>query len=283
MARSNEATPRRSVLITLALAAVLIGGSQPSHVAHRRYAAHDPSEARPVHVVGDLIGVPDDIGGEPNEGRIRPKGGVLGFPYDFWVAVFTFWVAVFTLALAGATILLWLATRGTLKLARDEFNASHRPKLIVRDIDTKESGRQRHIAYGIANIGDAQATIVAARIFDEVVIDNLFERYISPIGKMDISPIVRAGVSPMVKVNGSPITLNAGEYKRFVHAASERASLAIADINQNKRIAGNVHFVGAITYLGPDKRERRLAFRRKYDQQIRLFVEIVDPNVEYKD
>jgi hypothetical protein len=68
--------------------------------------------------------------------------------YDFWektrcdpVAYFTIWLVAFTGILAVSTIVLWWSTRGLLrvtsesvKLARDEFLSTHRPKIRIQAV-----------------------------------------------------------------------------------------------------------------------------------------------------
>jgi hypothetical protein len=62
---------------------------------------------------------------------------------DDRLAQYTLWLAIFTGVLSVSTIGLWFVTwrggirqsadmQATIALARDEFNATHRPKLIVR-------------------------------------------------------------------------------------------------------------------------------------------------------
>src|ERR1700738_4828548 len=48
------------------------------------------------------------------------------------VALFTFWVAIFTAFLAISTVGLWSATIKSIRLATDEFRATHRPKIRVK-------------------------------------------------------------------------------------------------------------------------------------------------------
>lgn len=51
-------------------------------------------------------------------------------PTDF----FTLWIAVFTCGLALSTVGLWIVTGRSVELARDEFNASHRPKIRIKHV-----------------------------------------------------------------------------------------------------------------------------------------------------
>ena len=89
-------------------------------------------------------------------------------------------IAVYTLVLAVATIALWFitwrmskATEKVVELARSEFNATHRPRLHVRNIVVKDdTGPFHHEAFAfspgkpisgqfyVSNIGSGDATVV---------------------------------------------------------------------------------------------------------------------------
>lgn len=92
--------------------------------------------------------------------------------------------ALATIAIAGFTLTLWLATteqgrltRETLKLARDEFNASHRPKIIIHSIEFRRiPGEEEIDRIGASilcfNTGNAAAEDVQVR-GDILVTDSL--------------------------------------------------------------------------------------------------------------
>src|SRR5438105_3411315 len=73
--------------------------------------------------------------------------------YTKWLAGLTAVLAVFTILLAGAGI--WQG-----KLARDEFNATHRPLLVVRSIDLNWDEKKRDrtsVFFSLINEGMSDA------------------------------------------------------------------------------------------------------------------------------
>jgi hypothetical protein len=78
------------------------------------------------------------------------------------VAYYTFWLTLFTAALAGVGLIQWNLIAKQIRLASDEFNATHRPKLRVRFFPELPvpADEQLVVTYEVVNIGDAMATIV---------------------------------------------------------------------------------------------------------------------------
>jgi hypothetical protein len=75
----------------------------------------------------------------------------------------TIFIAAFTATLWVSTHLLWKAGRDQIKLAREEFIATHRPRVIVRFIQGPfhENGVYDEFVWvTIANIGETKATII---------------------------------------------------------------------------------------------------------------------------
>jgi hypothetical protein len=78
--------------------------------------------------------------------------------------------ALATVVIAGFTGTLWYTsrtqsdiTRDALRLAKDEFSATHRPKILVQSVTLAFTGDADHsgrIDFMIANAGEAEATII---------------------------------------------------------------------------------------------------------------------------
>lgn len=97
---------------------------------------------------------------------------------EFWESWPDWIIAIFTVVLSISTICLWLDTKRlaedaksqsadlkeSLKLAREEFNATHRPKITVRyvkiDMKNPTADHKYSIEFGIVNVGDADAKII---------------------------------------------------------------------------------------------------------------------------
>jgi len=69
---------------------------------------------------------------------------------------------LFTFVLALSTIALWISTRALARLSRDEFNATHRPQIIIHTFEKKYLGDGLLGAtFTYVNVGTAPASIVA--------------------------------------------------------------------------------------------------------------------------
>lgn len=67
-------------------------------------------------------------------------------------AAATFAMAVLTLALGVANFLLWRATQRQIKLGRDEFNATHRARILIQSVNVVDPGRFHALLCGIRHI-----------------------------------------------------------------------------------------------------------------------------------
>ena len=107
------------------------------------------------------IGRPDNAA---TSGSAQP-GNVKQEPtHDWWAIVPDIVIASATVILTIATVFLmsytrklWGTTHDTLKLAREEFNATHRPRLRIRAISVE--GGHKTVRVYISNVGDSGATI----------------------------------------------------------------------------------------------------------------------------
>jgi hypothetical protein len=78
------------------------------------------------------------------------------------VAYYTFWLALFTVALAIGGLVQSVLIGQQIKLARDEFISTHRPKLRLRllTMTLPEVGKPIEIKFSLVNIGDTPATVI---------------------------------------------------------------------------------------------------------------------------
>ncbi|MGH6829122.1 MAG: hypothetical protein ACREFW_09460 [Rhizomicrobium sp.] len=86
---------------------------------------------------------------------------------DAWTAAATVIIALFTVALAWASWRQARMTRETISLARDEFQATHRPRIIARTFRTlEETGPgDASITFVYVNVGDLPAKVVEIRTY----------------------------------------------------------------------------------------------------------------------
>jgi len=80
------------------------------------------------------------------------------------IGLFTLVLAIFTVVLAGTSFWQGRVTQRSLKLATDEFRATHRPRVTVRSFETlEEPGTDASIAFAFVNVGDLPATVIEIR------------------------------------------------------------------------------------------------------------------------
>lgn len=82
------------------------------------------------------------------------------------VAYYTAWLTAFTLVLAAVGIVQSLLTNQQIKLARNEFLASHRPKIRVRSVGYDEKLTDAEylvLKFTCVNIGDSPCEIIEVR------------------------------------------------------------------------------------------------------------------------
>lgn len=86
---------------------------------------------------------------------------------DSLLVLFTAILAIFTGLLWCSTKKLWGTTKDSVDLAREEFIASHRPKIIVRNFGIMDgeipNGKPINIFFVAANIGESTGKIVEVR------------------------------------------------------------------------------------------------------------------------
>ena len=83
--------------------------------------------------------------------------------YNKWLMFFTAILAVATLGLGIATVGLYLASERQLRLARNEFVSTHRPRLVVRgvsfvDDNAMKVGSRARVQIPLVNQGETGAT-----------------------------------------------------------------------------------------------------------------------------
>lgn len=186
-------------------------------------------------------------------------------------AVATVFIAAFTVVLALTTNRQARLTRDSINLARDEFNATHRPRIIMRD--PYRDGDK--VLYSLVNNGDAPGTIIESRITVEFVPDH-----------EPIKPLLSVGHDDLGRLTFTP-----GETKYLTYSLhGTDGSFAmlfagprrIGNESQNPAF-GKVHFAGTIVYIDNSGCQRRSVFRRRWDFDGRFFARLPNPDLEYAD
>ena len=143
-------------------------------------------------------------------------------------AIATVFVAIFTWT-------LWSVTGRAVSLAREEFISTHRPKIVLREVDFVDNS----IIYIFANIGGTEATVMESWIMDEALIAGQPVRSLRSFGHDDLGRLKFAAGE--IKDFTHPQVGGGGVYIRFPSAAR----IITEDGIQH---TGEVHFTGAILY-----------------------------------
>jgi hypothetical protein len=196
---------------------------------------------------------------------------ILGISYtaDAWTAWFT--LAMVIVGIVTGAILVWQAVliRRQVTLAREEFSASHKPQIILRDVSMVDEGGQKQVLFMMANVGDAEATVKHSwRLLEFVSVNGV------------VRPIRALGHNDLGEVKFQP-----GQYFDFLYPMTpqEISLLGRSSINVSAGLGPefDCYFVGAIIYADKSGNLHTSAFRRKY--QTKVFIRIADVDQEYTD
>jgi hypothetical protein len=187
-------------------------------------------------------------------------------------AIATGIIAYFTWTLWLSTRKQWRLTQRTICLARAEFNATHRPHLIVRDISVVGD----NIVFLLINKGDAPAVLVESWLLVE-----------SPTEGQAIRPMRSEGHNNLGNISFAvgeirEITWPLGE---FTMSIKYGAGIPIkrGDMTEYDH-RGAIHFAMTIVYADSERQHRRRSvFRRKWDRERKGFCRLNDPDQEYTD
>lgn len=216
------------VVLTLCFAGAVAGALwEASH------SPHSPQQLNHRKVAGRPQ--PEGTKENPEEAIAR---------YNYWLTWVTFILAVATIGLGGIGIF-------QIRLARIEFVAGHRPRIVLRDVHLEG----HTVFYILANIGDTKATIVEGWILAEFVPKGTPLRPLRSAGNTDLKGYIFAG----------------GEIKDLDYPLPGPISFAMM-FPDSRRIGiegrppefGDDYFTGTLIYADDVGTKRRTVFRRRW-------------------
>jgi len=196
----------------------------------------------------------------------KPNWRSLDWWIDSPVTIFNALLFVATGALAIYTRNLWAIAAAQTTLARNEFNSTHRPKIIIRDI---------HFQAGFDVDDDPTVYFIYINTGDNIAKNITIDAGI--ICKIPGLPIKRD--SPIRPTNPSKTILTVGEFG--VGVASSGGSLeryVYDNIILGKYV---ICCIGTVMYYDNLNILRRTGFARVYDPNTDRFTVIDDPEREY--
>lgn len=182
-------------------------------------------------------------------------------------------VAFFTYALRKSTDRLWdagerqssLSTKA-LELASSEFIATHRPKIIIRNVHIPMDwhvGERLEVLFYAMNIGESQATI--KRVHAEVRpyrVNTTIARDANPQECKFLKPLVKSGDFSVCQV-------------------ATAGPLQAAEVTAYSQQVYRIAIVGWVLYADDNGLERTTGFARYYDVPTRRFIVMDDSDYEY--
>jgi hypothetical protein len=188
----------------------------------------------------------------------------------------TIFIAIFTIVLACVSRAQARLTRDAIKLARDEFNATHRPRLIVRRISLKEV----HGEGGLPSIGGIEYVVVNKGVSKAKIVEsNTTILYDAEANRF---PAI-APYSDETSAIGN-IQIEGGGSYPFTHNDNERILSQIIPVPGRRQMTGlDLLFIGYIVYEDDIGIRRQTAFCRRYNHATDRFSIVDDPEYEYAD
>lgn len=175
--------------------------------------------------------------------------------YTEALAAFTALLAAFTIVLAGASLWQGNITRNALKLARDEFNATHRPKIRIRAVGFdagKTDATQFAVKFTCINVGDAPCDIVNVRSrIDRATLAN------APLFRMNLDTIELESIrtlEPGEAISFATRTYSATDAANLLPEWDVYGFVQYADKSGIRRLSGfwRRHTVDSETWSTPD-------------------------------
>jgi hypothetical protein len=170
-----------------------------------------------------------------------------------------------------ATESLAEAAHKSAEVARAEFDATHRPHLIIRDVSIDGN----NVVLLLINKGDASAFIVESWVFLEYIIKGQAIRPLFSPGHDDLGKI------SFTVGETKPMTWPLGEFGFYVQFP--KAGKAIKDGDMTTFEIGDLYFAITIVYADSAGQRRRSVFRRRWDVESQRFCRLDDPDQEYSD
>jgi hypothetical protein len=161
---------KRSLLILwisyAALMGILVGGS----IDYALFAPQNYSGGTPQNTAADEKSFKE---------REQTTNEALA-DYTKWLMRYTGLLFLATLGMGIATLGLYASGQDQIRLAREEFLSTHRPKLVIRNVHIVREhiagwpvGSSFGVRYDLVNVGDTPATIVGTTMEIQLVTSTL--------------------------------------------------------------------------------------------------------------
>ena len=199
---------------------------------------------------------------------MRAIAWLQGLSRDDWLTSAIVLMAICTAGLWRSTSRLWKASEHQIKLARDAFSASHRPRIVVRRMGVElVKDAPIIVEFTIVNIGEEKVTSCS---------------WNTVIMLLNVAGGVHGQLhyeTETADFHNGPLSVGEGK-KKWIEDKTNLAPSDFADIEKKKVV---LHVVGYIAYTDRAGITRQTGFFRYYDPEKHRFRVIDDPEYEYQD
>lgn len=198
---------------------------------------------------------------------------------NWLLVIFNGLLALFTLGLFISTYKLWKTSAQTIELTKQEFVATHPPKLRVHSVSLERGsieagggGKPWQIQFFIDNIGGSLATIEKSSLAFKMLEDPLPARLPFNNGSRTLS------VKSIDRGESVPESIDL-DYRSTINSFRILESAAAT---RPQEVKGEpFYFFGYIDYLDRVETRRRIAFCRQYNLRTKRFTAVKDEDYEY--
>ena len=192
---------------------------------------------------------------------------------EWWLVYITGALVAATIGLMCYTARLWRETQESVRLAREEFISTHRPKIILRDAicTDNEIGNQIVVSYTLVNIGETRARIVLWGAEVQLITDEAFDLPQAP---------------PMAEgwhEGFGGAVLEPGEERTGKHYSVCRWRTDDGSRHAYEEQRRGLFFCGHLVYEDDRNIRRHTAFWRKYDLTTSRFYLVNHPTLTALD
>jgi hypothetical protein len=180
----------------------------------------------------------------------------------------TVFIAMFTIVLSNATRRQVKLTRAAIKMATQEFIATHRPRIFVRHMSARKilPNARINFTFYVFNVGESPAVLDGFNVSTALV----------PRGQLYHAPYFK---KPYRSLSGEEVA--GGERHKIVFDDDVILTVQdVVDIGTGDKI---LHLFGHVRYRDHNGTLRRTGFMRGYDCGRDLFAPTDDPEYEYSD
>lgn len=173
--------------------------------------------------------------------------------------------ALFTLILTISTIALWISTRAIAKISRDEFNATHRPQIVIHALeDDSDTGGTICSILTYINTGTTVANII------ELGTEVFFFQNLTPGTKIKTDKIGNKALEP-------------GQWGTHrIKSDIKSAQAYIEDVKVGrKQSQQRIVCIGRIVYTDSQGTRRETGFCRVYNDRRSCWLRVENSDYEY--